>query len=270
MNLDEILKWRIYFLTNEIYKAIKEIELLTPEEEKTASYETLFYHNLRLVLSIAYEYRNASSVPFDDLFQSGCEGLAYAAKGYNKQNRFSTYATFWIKKYILRELNKDHIQSVPLNISEDAASIKIARSRLFGSLGVEPTPEDISLDTSIPIKRVRAALAATQATISLEAPIGEDEDGCFGDTISSTFSTPYEKIAYEDDKETLRQVLSTLTPKEAEIINLRFGLDGPAKTLEEAGAAFGLSKERARQIQNSAIRKLRAPLRKRILAECFN
>lgn len=256
-------------MTNNFFKEITAIPLLTPEEEQKATPQELIYHNLRLVLSIASGYKGVSTVPLEDLFQNGCIGLCIAADRYDRSGRFSTYSFPYIKKYVLKSLNENHIQKVPLNVAETASTIKMARSRLLSSSGIEPTEEELSAETGIDVSKVRGALAATQATVSLDAPIGEEE-ATLGDITPSTFATPYQSIVYEDDKETICRIVNTLSAREAEVIVMRFGLCGhQPHTLEETGKNLGVGKERARQIENSAIRKLRNPIRAKFLKDCL-
>lgn len=266
----KILIWRIVYLMNNFFKEIAAIPLLTPEEEQKATPQDLIYHNLRLVLSIASGYKSASTVPLEDLFQNGCIGLCIAADRYDRSGRFSTYSFPYIKKYILKCLNENHIQKVPLNVAEIASTIKMARSRLLSASGVEPTEEEISAETGIDVNKVRGALAATQTIVSLDAPVGEEEDVTLGDITPSAFTTPYQSIAYEDDKETIYRIINTLSEREAEVITMRFGLCGyRPHTLEETGKNLGVGKERTRQIENNAIRKLRNPIRAKFLQDCL-
>lgn len=256
----------------EFFKRISSIPLLTPEEEKNADYDTLVYHNLRLVLSIANQYYSTSNVPLCDLFQNGVIGLCAAAKQYDGSARFSTYSYNWIKKYVLQYLNLDYGVHIPLNTTEFASTVRSTRSRLLSSLGREPTEEEIAAELGSTVNRVRDALTATQVMSSLDAPIGEEDDATFGDTIanhSRGFADPYHGVEYEDDCETIRKVVSTLPAREAEIIKMRFGIDCEPQTLEETGKKLGLGKERTRQLENSAIRKLRHPTRSKMLTGCL-
>lgn len=248
---------------------IAEIPLLSEEEEKTASPEELAYHNLRLVFSIANSYKNVSSLPLEDLFQEGVIGLCLASQRYDGSGRFSTFAYPYIKKYILQALNRNHTQYVPLGIGEQSTKIKLAVARLSANLGHEPDVSQISEETAIPPDRIRQVLEATQSAFSLDAPISsEDEDTSLGDLTPSSALDPYQYLAQEDDKRTLREILSTLTAKEEEALTIRFGLNSTkGATLEEVGERIGVGKERARQITNNAIRKLRNPARLKLLQD---
>lgn len=253
----------------DIYSQIKDIPLLTEEEEKTANPQTLIYHNLRLVLSIAGTYKNVSSLPFDDLFQEGATGLCIAAERYDRSGRFTTFAYPWIKKYILQALNRNHIQHIPANLGELSTKIKIARSSLSSSLGREPTDEEIADEIAEIPEKVRQVIIATQSTSSLDATIGDDEDTTLGEIIPSpSYPDPYLIFIQEENKENIRQILSTLPPREEETLIMRFGLENDKRvSLEVIGEHFGLSKERVRQITNNAIRKLRNPVRLKLLQD---
>lgn len=257
-----------------LYKEIAAIPLLTEEEERNCvgDVEVLAYHNLRLVLSIASKYKGYG-VELDDLFQSGVLGLLIACERYDGTVRFSTYSYNWILKYILKALNEDYCAKVPLNTAELATTVKMARSRLSSSLNREPTNEEIALDLNIPVEKVGEALYATQTPTSLDSPIGADDSTTLGDFLPSErkeFSDPYLAAAYEDDCETLRRVITTLPPREAEVLMLRFGLGEEAGlTLEETGRNLGIGKERTRQIENTAIRKMRSPARRKMLIDCL-
>lgn len=256
----------------EFFKQISSIPLLTEEEEKSADYDTLVYHNLRLVLSLARQYSASTDAELGDLFQNGCIGLCASAQQYDGSVRFSTYAYNWIKKYVLQYLNLDYGVHIPLNTTEFAATVRSTRSRLLTALEREPTEEEIAADLGCVVNKVRDALTATQAMSSLDAPIGDEEDATFGDTLanhSQGYSNPYNGVEYDDDCETIRKVVATLPKREAEIIKMRFGIDCAPLTLEETGKKLGLGKERTRQLENSAIRKLRHPTRTKMLIGCL-
>lgn len=253
----------------DIYSQIKDIPLLSEPEEKTADAQTLIYHNLRLVLSIAGFYKNVSSLPFDDLFQEGTIGLCIAAERYDGSTRFTTFAFPWIKKYILQALNRNHIQYIPLNLGELSTKIKLAQASLLSSLGREPTEEEIAEEIAETPEKVRQVITATQSVSSLDIPIGDDEDTTLGEIIpSSSYPDPYLIFVKEENKETIKQILSTLPSREEEALIMRFGLENDERlSLEAVGEYFSISKERVRQITNNAIRKLRNPARLKLLQD---
>lgn len=253
----------------DFFKQVTSIPLLTEEEEKTADFDTLVYHNLRLVLSIASTYSKSSDASLGDLFQNGCIGLCIAAERYDGSTRFSTFSYNWIKKMVLQFLNLDYGVHVPLNTAEFASTVRSTRSKLYTILEREPTAEEIAEDMNCEADKVRKALSATQSSTSLDAPIGDEEDATFGDTVAAGFSDPYHAAAKEADRQIIRQVLTTLSPREQELLELRFGLNGPALTLEETGKRLGLGKERTRQLENNAVRKLRHPMRANLLRDCL-
>ena len=256
----------------DFYSQLTKIPLLTAEEEKTADAQTLIFHNLRLVLSIAGDYKNVSELPFDDLFQNGVIGLCVAAERYDGSSRFTTFAYPWIKKYVIQALNRNHLQHVPLGLAELSTKIRLAQSRFSATFGREPTDEELAQEIGETPDKVRQVITATQTATSLDASIGnEEEDTTLGEIIpSSSFPNPYEVLSQEANKDIIRQTLSTLAPKEEQVLTLRFGLDsGKGITLEEIGEYFDISKERVRQIQNNAIRKLRNPARLRLLQDAL-
>lgn len=261
-------------MSKQFFKQIAAIPLLTPEEEKTADFDTLVYHNLRLVLSLARQYSLNNDAALEDLFQNGCIGLCIAAERYDGSTRFSTFSYPWIKKMVLQYLNLDYGVHIPLNTAEFATTVRITRSSLFSTLGREPTEEEIAAEVGSTAEKVANALAATQATSSLDAPVGSSDDDSvsLGDTYYNAFNSgdPYYGVEYEDDKETIRSVVSTLPEREAEIIKMRFGLCGyQPQTLEETGKKLGLGKERTRQLESYALRKLRHVNRKKLLMDCL-
>lgn len=262
-------------MTNDFYNMINKIPLLTEEEEKELSrahdYDALVYHNLRLVISIANKYKDCGK-EFSDIFQEGCIGLTVAVQRYDcEQGRLSTFVYPYIKKYILKSINENYVVHVPLNKAEFASTVRTTRSKLLTDLNREPTLEEVAAALNCEPSRIAAILEATQSSTSLDAPIGDEEDGVFGDLIAGNNNTnPYYSMAYEDDCQTIRNVLATLSPREASAIIYRFGLDnGQPRTLEETGKELGLGKERARQICEDAIRKLRHPIRANILKNCL-
>lgn len=249
----------------EYYEEIKKIPLLSPEEEKTATPEALIVHNLRLVVPIAKGYRNCG-LPLSDLVQEGNIGLIEAANLYDPmQGRFSTFATYRIRHSIGRALS-DYGRPIrlPANIAEFQTTVKNKANELFLTTGIPPAAEDIAAALAAPVEKVQKALDSDADFASLDTPI--DENFSLGDMIAA----PEPSTHSFDEQEVLRQVLSTLTPKEEQIIIHRFGLCGShAETLEDAGRSIGVSRERARQLQSSALRKLRNPSRANLLKECF-
>lgn len=249
----------------EYYDEIKKIPLLTPEEEGKASPEELVVHNLRLVVPIAKTYQNCG-LPLSDLIQEGNIGLIEAANLYDPtQGRFSTFATYRIRHSIGRALS-DYGRPIrlPANIAEFQTTVKNKANELFLTTGIPPVAEDIAAALAVPVAKVQKALDSDADFASLDTPI--DENFSLGDTIAA----PEPSTRSFDEQEVLRQVLSTLTPKEEQIIIHRFGLCGNhAETLEDAGRSIGVSRERARQLQSSALRKLRNPSRANLLKECF-
>lgn len=259
----------------DFYSAINKIPLLTEEEEKELTcakdYDALIYHNLRLVISIANKYRDCGK-EFSDIFQEGCVGLTIAVQRYDcEQGRLSTFVYPYIKKYILKSINENYIVHIPLNKAEFASTVRTTRSKLLSEFNREPTLDEIANALNCDVDKIADILEAAQSSTSLDAPVGEEDDCVFGDLVADTInSNPYYSMAYLDDCTTIRNVLDTLTPREATALIYRFGLDneGP-HTLEETGNKLGLGKERARQICEDAIRKLRHPARAKLLRNCL-
>lgn len=262
-------------IMDNFFKEILDIPLLTEEEEKALARahdtEALVYHNLRLVVSIANKYKDCGK-EFADIFQEGCIGLMLAVERYDcEQGRLSTFVYPYIKKYILKSINENYVVHVPLNKAEFASTVRTTRSKLMTDLGREPTLEEVANALHCESDKVASVLEATQSSTSLDAPVGDDEDCVFGDLVAGSLgSNPYYSIAHEDDCQTIRAVLSTLTPREATAISYRFGLDaGEPHTLEETGKKLGLGKERTRQVCEDAVRKLRHPARVKLLQSCL-
>lgn len=246
---------------------IKKIPLLTPEEEEKASPEELVVHNLRLVVPIAKTYQNCG-LPLSDLIQEGNIGLIEAANLYDPtQGRFSTFATYRIKHSIGRALSdSSRIVRLPAHIAELQTKVKNKANEVLAATGALPTNEELAEILNLDIKKVISAMESEATLTSLDEPVS---DSPMGEIIPSSLLCE-SNILKETDAEVLRQVLGTLTPKEEETIVKRFGLWGQQPlTLESTGKALGVSKERVRQLQSSAMRKLRNPCRADLLRECF-
>ena len=262
-------------------KEIGRVPLLTPEEEVELAIKIaegdmqakkrLSEANLRLVVSIAKRYLGRG-MQFLDLIQEGNLGLIKAVEkfDYTKGFKFSTYATWWIRQAITRAIaDQARTIRIPVHMVETINKVKKASSQLLHIKGHEPTSEEIAEKLEISVDKVREIVRVAQEPVSLETPIGEEEDSHLGDFIpDSDTPAPADEASHALLKEQLDEVLATLTPREAKVLRLRFGLeDGKSRTLEEVGSEFKVTRERIRQIEAKALRKLRHPSRSKKLKD---
>ena len=262
-------------------KEIGKVPLLSAEEEielakrmengDQEAKKRLAEANLRLVVSIAKRYVGRGML-FLDLIQEGNLGLIKAVEkfDYRKGYKFSTYATWWIRQAITRAIaDQARKIRIPVHMVETINKLIRVSRQLLQELGREPTPEEISEEMGMPVDRVREILKISQEPVSLETPIGEEEDSHLGDFIQDdNVPVPAEAASFTLLREQLVEVLGTLTEREQKVLRLRFGLDdGRARTLEEVGKEFNVTRERIRQIEAKALRKLRHPSRSRKLKD---
>ena len=264
-------------------KQISNIPLLTAEEEKELglkiadgdkkAVDKLVSHNLRLVVSIAKRYRGCG-IPLLDLIQEGNIGLMKAAEKFDldKGCRFNTHATWWVRQTINRSLaDKSRTIRIPSNVSELVNKIKKVSAPMIQKLNRFPTSEELSAELGIEIDKIETALDMSQAIASLDVPVSEDEETSMGDLIADPhLENPIKKLTEECNKEIVDSVLSTLTKREADVLRRRFGIEtGEPQTLEEIGQSYGVTRERIRQIETKAMRKMRHPMRIKVLREAL-